>query len=81
MDAFIDEGAQLTAGAADTAMLGHVTSSYYGSLDEKPFALALVAGGRRRIGATVYAHFAGHSVRCDVVDPVFYDPEGARLHG
>ena len=81
MDAFIDEGAQITAGAADTAMLGHITSSYYGSLDEKPFALALVAGGRQRIGATVYAHFAGRSLRCRVVDPLFYDPEGARLHG
>ena len=77
----VAEGAQLTAGASDTDMLGHVTSSYRGSLDGQPFALALLAGGRARIGSAVYARCDGRSVRCTVVAPLFHDPEGARLDG
>ena len=78
---WIPEGAQLTTAAGDTAMLGHVTSSYPHGHDGRPFALALVAGGRRRIGQTLFARFADSAVRCTISDPVFYDPEGARLDG
>jgi sarcosine oxidase, subunit alpha len=83
-DAMIPEGAQITAqpgGTPPVAMLGHVTSAYISPGTGAPFALALVAGGRARIGGQAYARFAGHTVRCAIVDPVFLDPEGARLHG
>ena len=77
----IPEGAQLTLTAEATAMLGHVTSSYPHGHDGRPFALALVAGGRGRIGQTLFARFANATVRCTVTEPMFYDPEGARLNG
>ena len=81
MEEDVDEGAQLTADASDNAMLGYVTSSYRGSLDGKPFALALLAGGRGRVGSVVYARFTGRSVRCKIVVSSLYDPHGARLSG
>ena len=81
MDEDVAEGAQLTAGKSNNAMLGHVTSSYRGALDARPFALALLAGGRSRIGSEIYARFAGRAVRCAVVAPLFHDAEGVRLHG
>ena len=77
----VPEGAQITASANDTAMLGHVTSSYWSPTRDVPFALALVAGGRAQIGATVHARFDGKSIGCMIVDPVFHDPEGGRIDG
>jgi sarcosine oxidase subunit alpha len=58
-------------------MLGHVTSSYDSVALGRPFALALVRGGRDRIGETLY----GDGVAAEVVGPVLYDPEGARRDG
>jgi sarcosine oxidase subunit alpha len=43
----------------------------------RPFALALLARGRGRIGETVQAD----GIAADVVEPVFYDKEGARRDG
>lgn len=77
----IEEGAQLTGEVADTAMLGHVTSAYSAGHDGQPFALALLAGGRERIGQTVHARFGASAVPCAVVAAIHYDPEGTRLHG
>ncbi len=77
----IPEGAQITAHAGDTAMLGHVTSSYHSPTRNCPFALGLVASGRTRIGTTVHARFGDHSVTCAVIDAVLYDPEGVRIDG
>jgi sarcosine oxidase subunit alpha len=71
------EGTQLVASPGATAMLGHVTSSYDSVALGRPFALALVAGGRGRIGETLY----GDGVAAEVVGPVLYDPEGARRDG
>ena len=73
----LDEGAQVVAAPDDTAMLGHVTSSYDSVALGRPFALALVASGRDRLGDTVYAG----GVAAEVVDSVLYDPEGARRDG
>ncbi len=78
-DAPIPEGAQITVGSADTAMLGYVTSSYHSPVLDVPFALALVAGGRARHGETVYARFGGRAVVCRIVEPVFHDPGGERI--
>ena len=76
----IAEGAQLTHLAQDTAMLGYVTSAYPEGHDGRPFALALVAGGRSLIGEQLFARFAGRAVPCTIVEPSFYDPEGTRLN-
>jgi sarcosine oxidase, subunit alpha len=73
------EGAQLVADPAGTAMLGHVTSSYLGTVGS--FALALVAGGPARQGETLYAVHGGRADPVVVTDPVFYDKEGARRDG
>lgn len=77
----IPEGAQLVAMPDDTAMLGYVTSSYWTPVLGTPFALALLAGGRARIGETVQARFGSETVAARVVAPVFHDPEGGRMNG
>ncbi|HEX6674424.1 MAG TPA: FAD-dependent oxidoreductase [Actinomycetes bacterium] len=88
----LPEGAQLVAAAhaeapAPVPMLGHVTSSYESATLGRTFALALLAGGRERLGATVYARSpfeAGSpapAVPATVTRPVFYDPEGLRRDG
>ena len=81
MDTPVEEGAQLTETATDNDMLGHVTSSYWSPVEDRPFALALFAAGRARIGGVVHARFGNSAIRCVVVDPVFYDSAGVRLHG
>ena len=61
-------------------MLGHVTSSYWSPNLGRGFALALVKGGRRRLGETVLAPLPdGRVVASRIVAPVFFDAEGARL--
>ena len=42
-------------------------------------ALALLAGGRRRMGQTVHITTATGTMPATIVAPVFYDQEGARL--
>jgi sarcosine oxidase, subunit alpha len=87
-DAVLPEGAQLVAegvpitpGAAPVPMLGHVTSSYRSAALGRTFALALVAGGRARIGQRVVAPLADPPVVAVVSEPVCYDPQGARRDG
>ena len=77
----IPEGGQVVGAIGDTVMLGHVTSSYWSPALDKPFALALVSGGRMRIGQTIQVRFNGHTIPAKVVDPVFYDIEGSRMSG
>ena len=43
-------------------------------------ALGLVAGGRARTGQTLYVSIPGGEVPVEVASPVFYDPQGRRLH-
>ncbi|MEV4381198.1 sarcosine oxidase subunit alpha family protein [Streptosporangium sp. NPDC049644] len=62
-------------------MLGHVTSSYHSEALGRPFALALVAGGRDRIGETLIACVGDSPVEVEVTGPVLYDPEGSRRDG
>jgi sarcosine oxidase subunit alpha len=80
----LEEGAQLveTPGqATPMKLIGHVTSSYASAALGHSVALAMVAGGRARVGSTVYVTMPGGDVPVTVTSPVFYDPEGARLHG
>ncbi|WP_328847650.1 sarcosine oxidase subunit alpha family protein [Streptomyces sp. NBC_00258] len=62
-------------------MLGHVTSSYHSPALGRPFALALVADGRARIGETLLAPVGENLVPVEVTDFVLYDPEGTKRNG
>lgn len=81
----LPEGTQLVAAAPlpepPVPMLGHVTSSYRSAALGRTFALALVKGGRERIGDRLYAPVGGGLVPVTVTGPVLYDPEGARRDG
>jgi heterotetrameric sarcosine oxidase alpha subunit len=82
----IPAGAQLVADTRakpPVPMLGHVTSATFSPTLDRPIALALLAGGIARKGETVTAAapLDGMFVRARVVDPMFYDPAGERLHG
>ncbi len=80
----LPEGAQLIEDAEyeiPVAMIGHVTSSYESSAMGRTFGLALVRGGRNRIGETIYAPLADRTVAVQIVDAVIFDQEGARRDG
>ncbi|HVL74159.1 MAG TPA: sarcosine oxidase subunit alpha family protein, partial [Beijerinckiaceae bacterium] len=80
----LEEGAQVTAEAhpnPGTHALGHVTSSYRSAALGRSIALALVEDGRARVGQTLHVPGPKDAIAVAVVSPVFYDPEGARLHG
>ena len=84
----LPEGSQIVEFAADgqlppppVPMLGHVTSSYRSAELARPFALALVKGGRERIGDTVHVPVNGTLVPVEVTGSVLVDPEGARRDG
>jgi sarcosine oxidase, subunit alpha len=74
-------GVPVTPGEGPVPMLGHVTSSYHSPALGRPFALALVADGRARIGETLLAPVGEDLVPVEVADPVLYDPEGSRRDG
>ncbi|NUP23922.1 MAG: sarcosine oxidase subunit alpha family protein [Streptomyces sp.] len=82
---FLPEGTHLIAdGVLPTPpvpMLGHVTSSYRSAALGRTFALALIKGGRDRIGERLYAPVGDRLVPVTVASPVLYDPEGARRDG
>ncbi|GAA2024877.1 sarcosine oxidase subunit gamma family protein [Pseudokineococcus marinus] len=67
--------------APPVPMLGHVTSSYRSAALGRPFALALLAGGRERVGDVVQLPVGGRLVAAEVTGPVLVDPEGARRDG
>jgi sarcosine oxidase subunit alpha len=61
-------------------MTGHVTSSYYSPVLGHSIALALVKGGRSRLGGSVYAPtLDGQLIKATITNSVFYDPEN-KLH-
>ncbi len=74
----LEEGAQVTT--ADGA-IGHVTSAYLSAALGRGFALALIAGGRARIGSNVNIAMPAGSIRVAVVDPVVLDRTNERLRG
>ncbi len=84
----LPEGSQIVEFFADgqlppppVPMLGHVTSSYRSAELDRPFALALVKGGRSRVGDTVHVPMNGTLVPVEVTGSVLVDPEGARRDG
>jgi len=79
----LDEGAQVMASAdapAPARPLGHVTCSYHSATLRRSIALGLVAGGRARMGQTLYVAGPEGVARVQVCSMVFYDPTGARLN-
>ncbi|MGR3717184.1 MAG: sarcosine oxidase subunit alpha family protein [Thermohalobaculum sp.] len=59
--------------------IGHVTSTYFSPTLDRSIAMALIEGGAGRMGETLSFPLAGGKVmKARVVDPVFYDRQGAR---
>jgi sarcosine oxidase subunit alpha len=85
----LEEGAQIVLTPDQTPpmrLMGHVTSSYFSATLGRSIAMAMVSGGRSRMGETLYsprpaAKGFDAAVPVQVVSPVFYDPEGARVNG
>ncbi|WP_294220953.1 sarcosine oxidase subunit alpha family protein [uncultured Shimia sp.] len=83
---------QLTAGAhlfevdADPVReneQGYTTSVGFSTTFESFLGLAFLRNGRARHGEQVVMvdHLRGVTARCEVCDPVFFDPEGGRMRG
>jgi sarcosine oxidase, subunit alpha len=79
----LEEGAQVAARpgqAPPMELIGHVTSSYASSVLGHSIALAVIAGGRARLGHTLFVPMADGDIEVEVTAPVFYDPTGARIN-
>jgi len=80
----LEEGAQVVANPNEPkpmTMLGHVTSSYWSENCGRSIAFALVAGGRARMGETLYIPMPDKTIAVEVTDMVFFDKEGGRING
>ncbi|MGQ7245909.1 sarcosine oxidase subunit alpha family protein [Halomonas sp. V046] len=78
----LEEGAQIVLDPTPSIpmpMAGHVTSSYYSPTLGAGFALAVVKGGHRRQGETVYLpQVDGSVIEAEVTATIFVDPKGER---
>ncbi len=85
----LTEGAHVIAHNAPTPKfgvvtphLGNVTSSYFSPILGRSIALALIKGGRGMMGQKLTVpRMNGAPVEVTICDTVFYDKEGAKLHG
>ncbi len=79
----LEEGGQIVADPNQPkpmTMLGHVTSSYWSENLGRSIAIALVAGGRARLGETLYVPMADKTIAVEVTEMVFIDKEGGRIN-
>jgi len=78
----LPEGGQIVeeVTAPPMRMIGHVTSSYFSATLGRSIALALVRGGRRRHGERVMVPLERSVMSARITEPLFLDPEGARVH-
>ncbi len=62
---------------------GYVTSACHSPLLQSHIGLAFLRNGRARMGEVVRMvdRMRGIETACEVVDPVFFDPEGGRARG
>lgn len=79
-------GAPLFEQSADPTRInsqGYLTSACYSPTLETTLALGFLKNGPDRIGETIKMvdHLRGVETLCEVVDPVFFDPEGGRARG
>ncbi|PSJ60966.1 sarcosine oxidase subunit alpha [Pseudaminobacter soli (ex Li et al. 2025)] len=80
----LEEGAQIVADPKQPIpmkMIGHVTSSYWSENCGRSIALGLVAGGRDRVGQTLYVPMPDRTIEVEVTGTVFFDEKGERLNG
>ena len=80
----LEEGAQIVADPnqpVPMTMIGHVTSSYWSENCGRSIALALVAGGRERMGQTLHVPMPDRTIEVEVTGTVFFDEKGERLNG
>ncbi len=78
----LEEGAQIVEDPNQPlpmTMIGHVTSSYWSEALGRSIALALVEGGRMRMGDMLYLPMPEGTHSARVTGTVFYDPQGERL--
>jgi len=59
---------------------GWVTSAAHSPALGRTVALAMLRGGRARLGQTLFVHDLERKGEATVVSPAFLDPEGKRLH-
>jgi len=80
----LEEGAQIVDNPNQPIpmkMIGHVTSSYWSENCGRSIALALVAGGRDRMGETLFVPMPSGVIEAEVTGMVFFDEKGERLNG
>lgn len=74
-------GAHLTAGSRKSGSEGYVTSSVFSPILRRSVALAMVRGGRGRLGERLDVIVNRKRVgQVRIAQLCAYDPEGARLH-
>jgi sarcosine oxidase subunit alpha len=72
----LEEGAQVVA-VGTAVSLGHVTSAYQSSAAGRSIALALISGGRSRIGSTLAVPMPDRTIEVTVTRPLFYEGKPA----
>jgi sarcosine oxidase subunit alpha len=80
----LEEGAQIVDDPKQPVpmkMIGHVTSSYWSENCGRSIALALLIGGRDRIGDTIHVPMPDRVIEAEVTGMVFFDEKGERLNG
>ncbi|MCR4265407.1 sarcosine oxidase subunit alpha [Nitratireductor sp. ZSWI3] len=78
----LEEGAQIVLDPGQPKpmkMVGHVTSSYRSEAAGRPIALALIEGGHKRMGETVFIPMPDAVIKAEITGTVFYDLDGDRL--
>ena len=86
----LEEGAQVIAPAGQSTpgpsgrrehhdTVGHITSSYHSPTVGRAFALALISGGRSRLGQELLVPTSTGAIAVTVTDPVLVDKSGERL--
>ena len=73
-------GAHLRLPGTTEGSDGWVTSAAHSPALGKKIALALLRGGRARVGEKLAVHDIDRSCAATIVSPTFLDPEGKRLH-
>ena len=80
----LPDGAQAVDGFQEgdqLRVIGYVTSTYFSPTLGRSIALALVEGGLDRIGDIIELSVGQSTfIKAEIVDPVFYDPEGNKQH-
>ena len=61
--------------------LGWITTACTSPMLRRSIALAMIEGGRARIGETVELFHLDERSRATICAPIFHDPAGERLHG